>query len=434
MASVVVVGTQWGDEGKGKIVDLLTRYADFVVRFQGGNNAGHTLVVDGRQYIFHIIPSGILYEDKTCVIGNGVIIDPGVLLQEMANLADRGLTVTPKKLLISANAHLIMPYHQRLDHARESALSKEKKIGTTGRGIGPCYMDKVGRVGMKVGDLMDPVLFKEKLQSAVEEKNFILTKQFNAEPVDQAAITEQFARYAEQLAPFVGNVSVTLDQARKQGKNILFEGAQGTQLDIDHGTYPFVTSSNTIAGNACIGSGFGPSHIDEVIGILKAYTTRVGEGPFPTELPEGDEIGDALQQKGHEYGATTGRRRRCGWFDAVVANDAVRLNGLTGFAVTKLDVLSGLKKLKIAIGYTVEGAPCTYMPENIRKARAAKPVYEEMNGWANELTGVRSYDDLPQEAKSYLKRLEDLTGIGPAIVSVGPDREQTLLLRNPFER
>jgi adenylosuccinate synthase len=343
MASVVVVGTQWGDEGKGKIVDLLTRYADFVVRFQGGNNAGHTLVVDGRQYIFHIIPSGILYEDKTCVIGNGVIIDPGVLLQEMANLADRGLTVTPKKLLISANAHLIMPYHQRLDHARESALSKEKKIGTTGRGIGPCYMDKVGRVGMKVGDLMDPVLFKEKLQSAVEEKNFILTKQFNAEPVDQAAITEQFARYAEQLAPFVGNVSVTLDQARKQGKNILFEGAQGTQLDIDHGTYPFVTSSNTIAGNACIGSGFGPSHIDEVIGILKAYTTRVGEGPFPTELPEGDEIGDALQQKGHEYGATTGRRRRCGWFDAVVANDAVRLNGLTGFAVTKLDVLSGLK-------------------------------------------------------------------------------------------
>ena len=434
MASVVVVGTQWGDEGKGKIVDLLTRYSDYVVRFQGGNNAGHTLVVDGRQYIFHIIPSGILYQDKTCVIGNGVIIDPGVLLKEMAELAEKGLTVTPGKLLISSNAHLIMPYHQRLDIARENALSKEKKIGTTGRGIGPCYVDKVGRVGMKVGDLMDPELFKDKLQAAVEEKNFVLTRQFNAQPVDLAEITDQFTRFAEQLAPFVGNVSVILDQARKEGKNILFEGAQGTQLDIDHGTYPFVTSSNTIAGNACIGSGFGPSHIDEVIGILKAYTTRVGEGPFPTELLEGDVVGDALQQKGHEYGATTGRRRRCGWFDAVVANDAVRLNGLTGFAVTKLDVLSGLKKLKLATGYTVNGEACSYMPDNIRLARAAKPVYEEMDGWANELTDVRSYDDLPQAAKSYLKRLEDLTGIAPAIVSVGPDRAQTLLLRNPFAK
>ncbi len=434
MASVVVIGTQWGDEGKGKIVDLLTRYADFVVRFQGGNNAGHTLVVDGKQYIFHIIPSGILYEDKTCVIGNGVIIDPGVLLKEMADLAGRGLTVTPNKLLISSNAHLIMPYHQQLDQARENALAAGKKIGTTGRGIGPCYMDKVGRVGMKVGDLLDPALFKEKLQVAVEEKNFILTKQFNAAPVDIAAISAQFERFAEQLAPFVGNVSVVLDQARKAGKNILFEGAQGTQLDIDHGTYPFVTSSNTIAGNACIGSGFGPSHIDEVIGILKAYTTRVGEGPFPTELPEGDVIGDTLQQKGHEYGATTGRRRRCGWFDAVVANDAVRLNGLTGFAVTKLDVLSGLKSLKIATGYTVEGRPYSYMPENIRLARAAQPVYEEMAGWSQELGDVHSYDDLPQEARDYLKRLEDLTGVAPAIVSVGPDREKTLLLRNPFVR
>lgn len=434
MASVVVIGTQWGDEGKGKIVDLLTRYADFVVRFQGGNNAGHTLVVDGKQYIFHIIPSGILYEDKTCVIGNGVIIDPGVLLKEMANLAGRGLTVTPKKLLISSNAHLIMPYHQQLDQARENALAAGKKIGTTGRGIGPCYMDKVGRVGMKVGDLLDPALFKEKLQAAVEEKNFILTKQFNAKPVELSAITEQFTQFAEQLTPFVGNVSVALDQARKAGKNILFEGAQGTQLDIDHGTYPFVTSSNTIAGNACIGSGFGPSHIDEVIGILKAYTTRVGEGPFPTELPEGDEIGDTLQQKGHEFGATTGRRRRCGWFDAVVANDAVRLNGLTGFAVTKLDVLSGLKSLKIATGYTVEGQPYSYMPDNIRLARAAQPVYEEMAGWGQELGDVQSYDDLPEAARAYLKRLEDLTGVAPAIVSVGPDREKTLLLRNPFDR
>ena len=434
MASVVVVGTQWGDEGKGKIVDLLTRYADYVVRFQGGNNAGHTLVVDGKQYIFHIIPSGVLYEDKTCVIGNGVIIDPGVLLHEMAELATKGFTITPGKLLISSNAHLIMPYHQRLDQAREASLAKEKKIGTTGRGIGPCYMDKVGRAGMKVGDLLDRTLFRDKLQAAVEEKNFILTRQFGADPVDFAAIAGQFEAFAERLAPFVGNVSVVLDQARKNGKNILFEGAQGTQLDIDHGTYPFVTSSNTIAGNACIGTGFGPCHIDEVIGILKAYTTRVGEGPFPTELPEGDLIGDTLQQKGHEYGATTGRRRRCGWFDAVVANDAVRLNGLTGFAVTKLDVLSGLKKLRIATSYRVEGETFTHMPENIRKARLAEPVYEEMNGWDSELTGVLSYADLPQAARDYLRRLEDLTGVAPAIVSVGPGREQSLLLRNPFAR
>ncbi len=432
MASVVVVGAQWGDEGKGKIVDLLTRYADYVVRFQGGNNAGHTLVVDGQKYIFHIIPSGILYEDKICVIGNGVIIDPGVLLKEIAGLADKGFAVTPKRLLISSNAHLIMPYHQRLDQSREASLAKEKKIGTTGRGIGPCYMDKVGRVGMKVGDLLDPSLFRDKLQANLDEKNFILTRQFGAGPVEFAEIAEQFERFAEQLAPFIGNVSMVLDQARKKGQNILFEGAQGTQLDIDHGTYPFVTSSNTIAGSACIGSGFGPSHIDEVIGIVKAYTTRVGEGPFPTELPEGDAIGDTLQQKGHEYGATTGRRRRCGWYDGVVANDAVRLNGLTGFAVTKLDVLSGLQKLKIATSYQVEGAPYDYMPENIRKARLAQPVYEEMDGWNTEITGVRSFEDLPDNAKAYLHRLEDLTGVAPAIVSVGPDREETLLLRNPF--
>lgn len=432
MASVVVVGTQWGDEGKGKIVDLLTRYADYVVRFQGGNNAGHTLVVDGKKYIFHIIPSGILYENKTCVIGNGVIVDPGVLLTEIAGLAEKGIFITPQKLLVSSNAHLIMPYHQSLDLAREASLAKEKKIGTTGRGIGPCYMDKVGRVGMKVGDLLDPALFKDKLQAALEEKNFILTRQYGAEPVDYAGIVDQFEGFAEQLIPFIANVSVVLDQARKNGKNILFEGAQGTQLDIDHGTYPFVTSSNTIAGNACIGSGFGPGHIDEVIGILKAYTTRVGEGPFPTELAEGDAIGDALQQKGHEYGATTGRRRRCGWFDAVVANDAVRLNGLTGFAVTKLDVLSGLQKLKMATSYQVEGARYDYMPENIRKARLAEPIYEEMDGWNTDITGVRSFDDLPDKAKAYLHRLEELTGVSPAIVSVGPDREETLLLRNPF--
>ncbi|WP_028582723.1 adenylosuccinate synthase [Desulfogranum japonicum] len=432
MASVVVVGTQWGDEGKGKIVDLLTEYADYIVRFQGGNNAGHTLVVEGKKYIFHIIPSGILYKNKVCAIGNGVIIDPGVLLQEMAELNEKGLPVTPERLLISSNAHLIMPYHKNLDLAREASLAKGKKIGTTGRGIGPCYMDKVGRVGLKVGDLLDPSLFSDKLEAAVEEKNFILTKQFGAEPLEISAITDAFTNYAEQLAPFIGNVSITLDKARKAGQNILFEGAQGTQLDIDHGTYPFVTSSNTIAGNACIGSGFGPSHIDEVIGIVKAYTTRVGEGPFPTELPEGDEVGDALQAKGHEFGATTGRRRRCGWFDGVVANDAVRLNGLTGFAVTKLDVLSGLSTLKIATGYDVEGVKYDYMPENVFKAGQARPVYEDVPGWSEDITSVRAYEDLPQSAKDYLKKIEDVTGVAPAMVSVGPDREETLLLRNPF--
>ncbi len=434
MASVVVVGTQWGDEGKGKVVDLLTNYADCIVRFQGGNNAGHTLVVDGKKYVFHIIPSGILYQDKICMIGNGVIIDPGVLLQEMDELREKGLPVTPGRLMISENAHLIMPYHKMLDHAREASLAKGKKIGTTGRGIGPCYMDKVGRVGIKAGDFLDQGQFFDKLQANIEEKNFYLTKQYNAEPASFDAIKAQFEQFGETLAPFIGNVSVALDTARKAGKNVLFEGAQGTQLDIDHGTYPFVTSSNTIAGNACIGSGFGPAHIDEVIGILKAYTTRVGEGPFPTELPEGDPIGDELQRKGGEFGATTGRRRRCGWLDMVVANDAVRLNGLTGLAITKLDVLSGRKKLKIARKYTVDGQEFTCMPGNIQKTIKARPVYEEISGWDQDITKVRSYEDLPQEARDYVRRIEDISGVSPVIVSVGPDRAETLLLRNPFEK
>ena len=434
MASVVVVGTQWGDEGKGKIVDLLTRYADCVVRFQGGNNAGHTLVVDGKKYIFHIIPSGILYEDKICMIGNGVVIDPGVLLDEMNELTGHGLPVTPERLMISENAHLIMPYHKSLDVAHEASLSSGKKIGTTGRGIGPCYMDKVGRFGIKVGEMLDPDLFNDKLKANVEEKNFLLTTKYGASPVSFDAIKAEFEGYVEKLAPFIGNVSMVLDKARKEDRNILFEGAQGTQLDIDHGTYPFVTSSNTIAGNACIGSGFGPAHIDSVIGILKAYTTRVGEGPVPTELPEGDTVGDALQSKGGEFGATTGRRRRCGWLDAVVASDAVRLNGLTGLAITKLDVLSGQPKLKIARKYMVEGQESACMPGNIRKTWKVEPVYEEVDGWNDEIRDVRQFEDLPVNARDYIRRIEDITGVQPVIVSVGPDREETLLLKNPFDR
>ena len=432
MSSVVVVGTQWGDEGKGKIVDLLTRYADYIVRFQGGNNAGHTLVVEGRQYIFHIIPSGILYEGKTCMIGNGVIIDPFVLLKEIDTLQEKGLSVTPERLMISEKAHLIMPYHTCIDKAREASLSHGKKIGTTGRGIGPCYMDKVGRVGIKIGDLRESGLFQDKLQAGLEEINFLLTRKYNCEPLSLAPILDDFQGFAERLLPFIDNVSVALDAARKRGNNILFEGAQGTQLDIDHGTYPFVTSSNTIAGNACTGTGFGPAHIDSVIGILKAYTTRVGEGPFPTELF--DTVGDELQKKGGEFGATTGRKRRCGWLDGVVASDAVRLNGLTGFAITKLDVLSGQSQLKIATGYDMAGKSLSTMPSSINQAAAVRPVYETLKGWQEDISGIRDFQDLPVQARDYIKRIEDMTEVRANIVSVGPDREETLLLHNPFEK
>lgn len=432
MSSVVVVGTQWGDEGKGKIVDLLTRYADYVVRFQGGNNAGHTLVVAGKKFVFHIIPSGILYTDKKCMIGNGVIIDPAVLLREMEDLRQQGLEVTPERMMISERAHLIMPYHAALDQAKEAVLDSGKKIGTTGRGIGPCYMDKVGRIGIKAGDLLNDRGFKEKLTAAIEEKNFLLVHKYGCPAIDFETVYRAYRQYGDTLQPFLGNVSLELDKARKDNKNILFEGAQGTHLDIDHGTYPYVTSSNTIAGNACAGSGFGPVHIDAVVGIMKAYTTRVGAGPFPTELF--DETGNQLQEKGFEFGATTGRRRRCGWLDAVVVGDAVRLNGLTGLAITKLDVLSGQETVKIATAYEVEGQTVTAMPADIERAAAAAPVYESLAGWREDLEKVRSYDDLPRAAKAYISRVEDLVGVKSDIVSVGPDREETLLLRNPFEK
>ncbi len=432
MANVIIVGTQWGDEGKGKIVDLLTHYADYVVRFQGGNNAGHTLVVEGKKYVFHLIPSGILYENKKCMIGNGVVIDPAILLDEMQELSESGLPVTPERLTISHNAHLIMPYHRLLDGASEDSKKEGAKIGTTGRGIGPCYGDKILRSGVKVGDILDQDLFKDKLQENIEEKNFLLTKKYNADPISFDDIYNEYLGYAEKLEPFVGNVSVELDEARKAGQHILFEGAQGTQLDIDHGTYPFVTSSNTVSGNACIGSGFGPSHIDEVIGILKAYTTRVGEGPFPSELF--DETGDALQKKGGEFGATTGRKRRCGWLDAVLAREAVRLNGITGLAITKLDVLSGHKTLKIADSYQCEGKRFDAMPGNIRQVNKLEPQYEDIQGWQEEISQVKDIDDLPTAARDYVKRIEDLTGTPPYLLSVGPGREQTMLLKNPFDK
>jgi adenylosuccinate synthase len=430
MANVVIVGTQWGDEGKGKIVDLLTEHADFVVRFQGGNNAGHTLVVKGKKYVFHLIPSGILYENKMCFIGNGVVLDPGVLLEEMDKLAASGLPVNPQRLMISERAHLIMPYHRLLDSCSESALASGKKIGTTGRGIGPCYGDKILRKGIKAADLLDSGSLMEKIRENLEEKNFLFSKKFNTDPLKAEAIYDEYLKYAERLAPYIDNVSVALDEGRKAGKHILFEGAQGTQLDIDHGTYPFVTSSNTVAGNACTGSGFGPSHIDCVIGILKAYTTRVGEGPFPTELIDG--VGDELQQKGGEVGATTGRKRRCGWLDGVIAREAVRLNGINGLAITKLDVLSGQPTLKLATSYEADGKKMTALPGNIKTLAKLKPVYENLAGWSEEISQASSIDDLPTKARDYVKRIEEFTETPAYILSVGPGREQTMLLNNPF--
>ncbi len=432
MANVVVVGTQWGDEGKGKIVDLLTHHADYVVRFQGGNNAGHTLVVEGKKYVFHLIPSGILYEDKQCLIGNGVVLDPGVLLSEMDELNTQGLPVTPERFTVSENAHLIMPYHCALDGASEASKKDGAKIGTTGRGIGPCYGDKILRSGIKCGDLLDTDLFKAKLAENVAEKSEVMTKLYGGTPFNYEDIYSQYMEFAERLGPYMGNVSMKLDEGRKAGKHILFEGAQGTQLDIDHGTYPFVTSSNVVAGNACTGSGFGPAHIDAVVGILKAYTTRVGEGPFPTELF--DDVGAGMQQRGGEVGATTGRTRRCGWLDGVVAKDAARLNGLTGLAITKLDVLSGMDKLQIANAYELDGTKYNAMPGNIKKAQAVKPVYEEIPGWQEDITAVRSADDLPQATRDYVKRIEDLTETPAMLLSVGPDRAETMLLDNPFEK
>ncbi len=432
MSTVVVIGTQWGDEGKGKIVDLLTGYADLIVRFQGGNNAGHTLVVDGEKFIFHLIPSGILYEDKRCAVGNGVVLDPAVLIEELQELEQKGRPVTPDRLMISENTHLIMPYHKAMDHAREAAKSEGKKIGTTGRGIGPCYEDKIVRNGIKVTDLMDSVLFREKLESNVLEKNFLLTKMLGADPLDADSIYDEYMKYADVLAPFAGNVSVIIDETCRKDGNVLFEGAQGTQLDIDHGTYPFVTSSNTVAGGACCGAGIGPSRIDCVIGICKAYTTRVGAGPFPTELF--DETGDLIQQKGAEFGATTGRRRRCGWLDGVVLQDAVRLNGLDGLAITKLDVMSDIDPLSICRSYDVEGRTFKTMPTNIRKVEKARPVYGQVKGWKGDISKARALDDLPGEARDYVHAMEETAGTPASIISVGPDRDETILLRNPFER
>lgn len=430
MANVVVVGTQWGDEGKGKVVDLYAQNADVIARFQGGNNAGHTLVVKGEKTVLHLVPSGILHDHKICVIGNGVVVDPKTLLEEIEDLKRRSLFPANSRLFVSENAHLIMPYHRRLDAARESHAGK--KIGTTGRGIGPAYEDKVARCGIRFSDLFDKDLLREKLKRNCEEKNFCLTQLYKSEAVSWEAIYDEYLDYGERLHPYAADTSLVINREIKKGQKILFEGAQGSLLDIDHGTYPYVTSSNTVAGNACSGTGVGPSAIDSVVGLCKAYTTRVGEGPFLTELD--DEVGSHLQQVGQEFGATTGRKRRCGWLDLVIVRQAVRVSGITGIALTKLDVLTGLDKLQICIGYrTSKGDVYTEsIPSNPNILADCKPVYEELEGWTENISHARLLEELPKNTRRYLERLEMLADTKLYLVSVGAGREETIILKNPF--
>ncbi|MFZ5641215.1 MAG: adenylosuccinate synthase [Bacillota bacterium] len=427
MPSVVLIGAQWGDEGKGKVTDFLAEKADIVVRYQGGNNAGHTVVVGDEEFKLHLIPSGILYPDKICIIGNGVVIDPAVLLEELKYLTGRG--VKTDNLRISPRAHVIMPYHKKLDEVIEESRGANK-IGTTRRGIGPAYMDKAARVGIRIVDLMDKEEFERILEQNLEEKNLLLSKVYEADGFEKDAIMQEYLEYADALRKYVADTSVIIHDALEQGKNVLFEGAQGTLLDLDHGTYPFVTSSHPIAGAACIGAGLGPTQITKALGILKAYTTRVGEGPFPTEL--NDAIGRHLQDVGHEFGTTTGRPRRCGWFDAVIARYAARMSGLTGFAVTKLDVLTGIETLKICTGYKYNGEIITEFPASLKVLQQCEPVYEELPGWQEDITGARSFAELPKAAQDYLNRIVELTKVPIAIIGVGTRRSQTIIQEQLF--
>ncbi|MCK8816656.1 adenylosuccinate synthase [Natroniella sulfidigena] len=425
MSTVVVVGTQWGDEGKGKITDLISEQADVVVRYQGGNNAGHTVVVDDVTYKLHLIPSGILYQDTKCVIGNGVVVDPKVLIKELNYLKEKGVKVTD--FYISSKANLIMPYHRLLDKAEE-VRKGDGKIGTTGKGIGPVYMDKIGRFGIRMEDLLTPEIFAAKVKEVVELKNLIIEKVYDIEPLDADEIIEEYMGYAEEIKELITDTSVLINQELAADKNVLFEGAQGTLLDIDHGTYPFVTSSNPTAGGVCSGTGVGPTKIEEVLGIVKAYTTRVGEGPFPTELE--DQVGEHLRDKGHEFGTTTGRARRCGWFDAVILDYAVRVNGLTGLAVTKLDVLDGMDEIKVCTGYRYQGEVIKEFPTRDDILAECEPVYETLPGWQEDTTQIKSYDQLPENAKKYLDYISELVGVEVSIVSVGPKRKETMILRD----
>lgn len=428
--NVVVLGTQWGDEGKGKIVDLLTDQVSLVTRFQGGHNAGHTLVIDGKKTVLHLIPSGILRDGVTCLIGNGVVLSPEALLKEIAGLEETGVPVR-SRLRLSPACPLILPYHVALDQARELARG-DAKIGTTGRGIGPAYEDKVARRGLRLGDLVDLGTFAVKLKEILSYHNFVLTNYFKVEEVSFDKVLADCKAWAEQLIPMMADVTDLLHSAREQGQSILFEGAQGSLLDIDHGTYPFVTSSNTTAGGTATGSGFGPLYLDYVLGITKAYTTRVGSGPFPTELDCA--IGEYLGKKGHEFGATTGRKRRCGWFDAVAVRHANRINSVTGICLTKLDVLDGLETVKICIGYQdSKGNPINSMPYDADGWADITPIYEEMAGWSQSTVGAQALKDLPENARAYIRRLEELIKAPIDIISTGPDRIETIVLRHPFD-
>ncbi len=429
MSNVAVIGAQWGDEGKGKIVDLFTLDADIVVRFQGGNNAGHTLVVDGRKTVLHLIPSGALHKKKLCVIGNGVVVDPEVLLEEIRGLRADGHLLDESLLKISEEAHLIMPYHKAIDQARERLRGKGK-IGTTGRGIGPAYEDKVARTGIRFVDLLDGATFRDKLRRNIEEKNIYLKAILKEKALDYGAIYETYSGFRAELERYVTNTGVLLDREIKAGKKVLFEGAQGTLLDVDHGTYPYVTSSNTVIGGVLTGAGIGPRSIHQVIGLSKAYTTRVGSGPFPTELKDAE--GERLKQEGDEFGATTGRPRRCGWFDAVGVRHAVRINGMTGIALTKLDVLTGFKRIKICTAYKSGGEVHHDFPASVKVLKNAEPVWEEMEGWEEPLSSARSLADLPKNARRYVRRLEEIIGCEMILVSIGPGREETIMLKNPF--
>ncbi len=429
MANVVIVGAQWGDEGKGKVVDIYTEHAEEVVRYQGGNNAGHTLVVGNEKTILHLIPSGILHKGKRCIIGNGVVLDPKVFLTEIENLKKKGYLADDGQLVVDGNVHIIMPYHKAIDIAREKK-SGERKIGTTGRGIGPTYEDKIGRRGIRFIDLLRPETFARKLREVLPEKNFLLEKFLGEAPLDEKAILDEYSGYAETMKKYLGCSSTLLNQGIKAGRNILFEGAQGSLLDVDHGTYPYVTSSSTMAGGACTGAGIGPRFIDEVIGISKAYATRVGEGPFPTELT--DEMGERLRQAGQEFGSTTGRPRRTGWFDAVALREAVRVNGMTGLAITKMDVLNDLDSIKVCTAYSWRGDLLEEFHRDLEVLKECKPVYEELEGWRTDLSGATTMEQLPAQARSYLARLEQVSGCPVVLVSVGPRRDQTIQIRNPF--
>jgi len=426
--NVVVLGTQWGDEGKGKVVDLLTEHATHVVRYQGGHNAGHTLVIDGEKTVLHLIPSGILREQVQCVIGNGVVLSLDALFEEIATLEKSGVSVR-ERLAISDACVLILPYHIAIDQARERALNKNA-IGTTGRGIGPAYEDKAARRAVRVADLFQPDVLKQKLQAAVGYHNHLLESLYSSDKLDVNQIIKECLAHAETLKPMVVNCAETLEQAQKQGATLLLEGAQGALLDVDHGTYPFVTSSNTTAGAAATGCGIGPRSLDYVLGITKAYATRVGAGPFPTELE--DENGQHLGERGHEFGATTGRKRRCGWFDAVAVKRACAISSVSGICLTKLDVLDGLNEIQICTGYELDGENITFLPTGAEQLSKCKPIYESVSGWSDTTEGITDWNALPENAKKYIERLQQLVGVPIHIISTGPDRAHTMVLENPF--